>query len=174
MESPLSLEKQCLVYIITNLDNIPPEYLALLPTRLRCQLLVNLPAVDICRLEKTEVVRGIDMCDDVWMNVDFQRCHADTLGDTCTEKFAFPKDESPLDRKELFFFGISSIVLNSLGPPKYLPRPNTPCLDNTEHLRYAEACIFAVPNILGIWAVEEVATSLHSATWVWILFSSTL
>ena len=42
------------------------------------------------------------------------------------------------------------MVLNSLGPPKYLPRPNAPCSHNTEHLRYAEACIFAAPNILGI------------------------
>ena len=146
----MELQNQCLVYIIARLDEFTPSSLTLLSTRLRCLLLVNLPAVDICRLEKTEVVRGIDMCDDVWMNVDFQRCHADTLGDTSTEKFAFPKDESPLDRKELFFFGISSVVLNSLGPPKYLPRPNAPCSDNTEHLRYAEACIFAVPNILGI------------------------
>ena len=69
----MELQNQCLVYIIAHLDEFTPSSLALLFTRLRCLLLVNLPAVDICQLERTEVVHGIDMWRNVWRNVSFQR-----------------------------------------------------------------------------------------------------
>ena len=70
----MELQNQCLVYIIAHLDEFTPTSLALLSTRLRCLLLVNLPAVDICQLamERTEVVHGIDMCRNVWAFNVFQ------------------------------------------------------------------------------------------------------
>ena len=68
----MELQNQCLVYIIAHLDEFTPSSLALLSTWIHCLLLVNLPAVDICQLERTEVVHGIDMCRNVWRNVCFQ------------------------------------------------------------------------------------------------------
>lgn len=57
---PLSLEELCLLEVINDVDRYPVELLASLPRWLRCRLLNNLPAVDLCRLDSTAVARGID------------------------------------------------------------------------------------------------------------------
>ena len=59
--SPLSLEEFCLLSIICHLGDIPAETVALLPLKFRKRLLLNLPVADVCRLEKTDAVNGIDM-----------------------------------------------------------------------------------------------------------------
>ena len=156
--SPLSLENQCLVCIITDLDEFHPDYLALLPAQLCRKLLVNLPAIDICKLEKTEAVGGMNMCTDVWMNVCLHRLptHLQLLHTN------HPKlDESCCDYREMFFSSLSSVVLNS--SERGLPRPDTPCQHNTEHMRFVEAGIFAVPNILGL-TVQQWNKFQHSFT----------
>ena len=67
-EKLLSLVDQCFLYLIFNLEEFPPNYLVLLPRQIRKQLLLSLPMVDICNLEKTAVVEGIEM-NDVWQSV---------------------------------------------------------------------------------------------------------
>ena len=62
MESkPLSLQQQCFVHLITNLEEFPPDVLALLPLRVRKELFLRLPVADICYLERTAVADGVDM-----------------------------------------------------------------------------------------------------------------
>ena len=56
-----TLEDCCFSYILFNLELFPVDYLALLPTRMREKLLFQLPVADICRLEETAVVEGVDM-----------------------------------------------------------------------------------------------------------------
>ena len=56
----LSLSDQCHLYLILHLEEFLPEELALLSVRMREQLLINLPVADICKLEETTVVQGID------------------------------------------------------------------------------------------------------------------
>ena len=56
----LSLSDQCHLYLILHLEEFLPEELALLSLRMRERLLINLPVADICRLEETTVVQGID------------------------------------------------------------------------------------------------------------------
>ncbi len=65
-EDPLSLEDQCLLYLVHHLEEYTPETLASLPLHLRRRLLLNLPAVDVCQLEDTAVTDGIDMEVSVW------------------------------------------------------------------------------------------------------------
>jgi len=67
-EKLLSLVDQCFLYVILNLEEFPPNYLALLPRQIRKELLLSLPMVDICNLEETAVVEGIEM-NDVWQSV---------------------------------------------------------------------------------------------------------
>ncbi len=64
----LSLQIQCLIRIVHYLDDYPPELLSLLPTRRRKDLLMSLTPLDICKLERTDVVRDIDM-NEVWRSV---------------------------------------------------------------------------------------------------------
>ena len=67
-QSPLSLEDQCHLYLILHLEDYLPEELSLLSLKVRERLLVNLPAADICKLEETTVVQGVDM-NGVWKKV---------------------------------------------------------------------------------------------------------
>ena len=71
---PVSLQLQCLLYIIghiftsiydTDDDNLPINSLGLLPRFIRIKLLHLLPAVDVAKLEDTPVTNGISM-DEVW------------------------------------------------------------------------------------------------------------
>ncbi len=54
------LEDECLWYIIVNIQDFSPEFLSLLPQFVRYRLLLNLPVVDVCQLESTCVMEGID------------------------------------------------------------------------------------------------------------------
>ena len=57
---PISLQNQCLIYIICYLELFPLDYLALLPAAIRQRLLENLPPADICRLEQSRFTEGLD------------------------------------------------------------------------------------------------------------------
>ena len=67
-QGPLSLQDQCYLYLILHLEDYLPEELSLLSLRVRERLLVNLPAADICKLEETIVVQGVDM-NMVWKQI---------------------------------------------------------------------------------------------------------
>ena len=60
-----TLEDCCFSYILFHLELFLADYLALLPTRMRRKLLFQLPVADVCRLEETAVVEGVDM-NPVW------------------------------------------------------------------------------------------------------------
>ena len=55
-----SLSDQCLDHIIIHLEEYPPSYLALLPFALRKEILWRLPMADVCSLEDTGFMKGID------------------------------------------------------------------------------------------------------------------
>ena len=58
---PLRLQDFCLLEVINDLNSYPVELLASLPYWLRYRLLVNIPALDLCRLDSTSVASGIDI-----------------------------------------------------------------------------------------------------------------
>ena len=62
---PLSLQDLCLLVVVSDLDLYPVELLASLPLWLRHRLLGVVPAVDLCRLERTPVAAGVDV-DAIW------------------------------------------------------------------------------------------------------------
>ena len=68
LETPSSLQEQCLQYLIDHLEDIPVEFLALLPTAIRRTLAVHLPVADIFQLEQTRYASGLDM-PGVWKEV---------------------------------------------------------------------------------------------------------
>ena len=63
--APISLEFQCLVFLVDHLNEIPSTALAQLPCRIRRQLLLLLPAVDLCHLEMSPVVSGMQISE-IW------------------------------------------------------------------------------------------------------------
>lgn len=73
-QSPLTLKQQSILYVVCNLEHFHPTILKALPSKVRKQLLVNLPVVDICHLEELGI--GDDMTDsdrEYWEDVGSQR-----------------------------------------------------------------------------------------------------
>ena len=60
-----SLEHYSFCYILTNFELFPAQYVALIPTRMRRKLLLHLPAADVCKLEGTAALEGIDV-NELW------------------------------------------------------------------------------------------------------------
>ena len=57
----VSLEDSSFCFILTNFEVFSPEHVALLPTRMQTKVFLHLPVADVCKLEKTIAVEGIDM-----------------------------------------------------------------------------------------------------------------
>ena len=57
----MSLEDCSFCFILKNFEHFPVECVALLPTKMRTKLLLHLPVADVCKLERTAAVEGIDM-----------------------------------------------------------------------------------------------------------------
>ena len=66
LQQPLSLQQASILYVISNLESFPLNMLALLPLKFRRDLLLMLPPADVLRLERTSVVNGIDMENEIW------------------------------------------------------------------------------------------------------------
>ena len=69
---PAPLRLQSLLFIIGHLDEYGNETLALLPPRTRQTLLLNLPVIDVCKLEGSGVTEGIDM-EEIWKTLYYNR-----------------------------------------------------------------------------------------------------
>ncbi len=65
---PLSLQHLTFVHLATHLDHYPPDTIALLPCRLRRELLTLLPPVDLLQLEQTSVCEGVNT-NEVWKHI---------------------------------------------------------------------------------------------------------
>ena len=55
------LQALCFMYIINTLEQFPPNALALLPSDIRFFMLTTLPLVDVCHLELTLLITGLEM-----------------------------------------------------------------------------------------------------------------
>ena len=62
-KQPLTLQQHCFLYLLAHLEAVPPATLALLPRKMRHELLLMLPPADILKLEQTRVVEGINMAE---------------------------------------------------------------------------------------------------------------
>ena len=57
---PLPLQDLCLLKVVNDVNGYPVDLLASLPRWLRYRLLNNLPALDLCRLERSAIAEDID------------------------------------------------------------------------------------------------------------------
>ena len=55
-----SLEDCSFCFILKKFEHFPVECVALLPTKMRTKVFLHLPVANICKLERTAAVEGID------------------------------------------------------------------------------------------------------------------
>ena len=136
--NPPSLQDLCFVRLISNLETFAHESLALLPWRLRQRLLVNLPAIDICKLDNTAVTKGID----VWETVCIQRrSWPNWILDTAKQMQSSLSTD--IIWKETFFLSLTVAILNNTTNLETNARSGI-------NKRSALTSLFSVPKCLGI------------------------
>ena len=79
------------MYIVAHLDDIPLNLLALLPARIRRELLLSLPAVDVCKLEETLVTDGLSM-NEVWCTLFNRRMPLEVKSNNLFVPLTCPKE----------------------------------------------------------------------------------
>ena len=120
LRNPLNLQEQCLIYIISHLEHIPPAQLALLPPHFTKTLVSRLPLLDLLRLDNSAFATTIDF-QEFWSSV----C-AINLPQNSTEVFYLES------RKWLEAFGIQrysrefflAFISNCALFPWYMPLGN--------------------------------------------------
>ena len=139
-ELPLSLEDLCFVHLVCNIEHFPLESLTLLPTTLRCRLLLNLPVVDVCRLEKSAVASGIDLNSDIWLHL----CRTRLPQEVVSLLLKDYSRSSHVQWQNEFFGSLVSMILNRFHP----------CFPFRQFsaflLKFAQDVLFGVPDYMGI------------------------
>ena len=69
----LSLQLQCLYFVVGRLEEYSLQTVSLLPSSLRRQLLLRLPVADICRLEEDHLFMSALDPDSIWRGVFDER-----------------------------------------------------------------------------------------------------
>ena len=91
-----TLQQQCMHFILMNLEELPPSYLALLPLSIRKEILHRLPIADVCLLEETPFVDGLDL-KAFWSDCLEDLCHY--LTSSVRSKPLYPEFEEICERK---------------------------------------------------------------------------
>ena len=94
--SPASLQAQCMLYVVGNLLDIPTIMLSWLPLSMRLQLLLLLPAVDVCLLERTPLIADISV-DEVW-----ETLYRERVQETAKLDSSYETPDSLRKEKELY------------------------------------------------------------------------
>ena len=125
-----SLQNLCLLQLVRRLEDYPPELLALLPTRLRHRLLLHLPVVDVCQLEQTCFIEGLNV-ETVWCNLlkkhypryGMRPLVHSTHPRKCylhpTKDLLEPLQGNVCNSRELYLSLIAAIILNNARPSGY-------------------------------------------------------
>ena len=71
------LEETCFMYILKTLEDFEVNALSLLPAKIRCRMIEKMPLVDICRLEKTDFVSGLDLTS-LWKQIYEERIKSES------------------------------------------------------------------------------------------------
>ena len=129
-----SLEDRCFYCIIRHLSEFPPGSLCLLPLTIRRKLLLNLPAIDIWRLEADGVTEGLDE-ESLWKSLIDERCQ-----DVSRKHFCLPFFHKMPSRDVYFafvwdhIFQQPSLFDNTLSKLLY----DVPCVLGVEGLTISE------------------------------------
>ena len=129
------LQTQIFLNLIAKLEDYSANYLWLLPLRLREELLLNLPIADVCNLEQTRFVDGLDM-DRVWVTLTQERIPRKLL-----QLQVSPVSRRVASYKEFYMEVLSLVILN---------RTMASSLGHHSHYHLALDLMFSVRGCLGI------------------------
>lgn len=124
MATPVSLQKQCMVYVACHLEYFSPDTLTLLPTTVQTQLVHSLPVADVCALEGTALAQNIDF-DSIWKKICMHHPMPPTFPD-----MHFKEVYSYESMKDYFFTLIWHLALSEQAPVIHRIRTRTHLIMN--------------------------------------------
>lgn len=109
--------------LVQHLEHYPPSVLAALPPRLRRSLLVRLPIVDVCQLEKTVAFNGLN-ADSIWgelFELRYRRYkrYASILCPLLVKKALQDIEEKDMPKREKFLVAVVTMIFGSVRPGSY-------------------------------------------------------
>ena len=119
-----SLQSICFMELIQHLEHYPPSLLATLPPRLRRSLLLRLPIVDVCQLEKTVAFDGLN-AESIWgelFELRYRRYkrYACILHPYLAKKALQDLEEKDMPKKEKFLAAVTTMIFASVRPGSYM------------------------------------------------------
>ena len=129
---PATLHQQCYLYILMHLEQFPFNSLALLPLKMRWKLLWNLPIADVCLLEATQFIHGMNM-DEYWRtivrtDVGDLGCHSECFDCILDNELCSPcrwkEIVETTTAKEWVYAVIAAEAITEIGITEELPPSN--------------------------------------------------
>ena len=118
-----SLQSICFMELIQHLEHYPPSALAALPPRLRRSLLLRLPIVDVCQLEKTVAFNGLN-AESIWgelFELRYRRYkrYACIFCPLLVKKALQDLEEKDMPKREKFLAAVVTMIFGSVRPGSY-------------------------------------------------------
>ena len=110
--------------LVQHLEHYPPSFLAALPPRLRRSLLLRLPIVDVCQLEKTVAFDGLD-AESIWgelFELRYRRYkkYACIVNPYLVKKALQDLEEKDMPNRERFLAAVTTMIFGSVRPGSYM------------------------------------------------------
>ena len=155
--TPLSLQKQCMVYIVCHLEHFPPESLALLPSPMQTQVVRSLPVADVCTLEGTVLAQTVDF-DTIWKKICMHHPMPHTFPDE-----QFRNMIGYESTKDYFFTFIWHLALMEQAPVVHRIRTRSQVLHNWQNAQTRGMVLDSGTSLEGYQNFCNILLSLRSA-----------
>ena len=110
--------------LVQHLEHYPPSLLAALPPRIRRSLLLRLPIVDVCQLEKTVAFDRLD-AESIWgelFELRYRRYkkYACIMHPHLVKKALQDLEEKDMPNRERFLAAVTTMIFGSVRPGSYM------------------------------------------------------
>lgn len=158
MNAPVSLQKQCMLYLACHLEQFSPDVLALLPAPIVTQLVRSVPVADVCMLEQTLLARKVDF-DSIWEKICMHHPMPHTFPDD-----HFREMIGYESMKDYFFTFVWHLAMIEQAPVVHRIRTRTQVLHNWQNAQTRGMLLDSGTSVEGFQNFCNILISLQSGT----------
>lgn len=157
MTVPVTLQKQCMLYVACHLEHFPPEALALLPPYMQTKVVRSVPVADVCMLEGTVLAQTVDF-DSIWRKICMHHPIPHTFPD---EHFRSMIGYESM--KDYFFTFVWHLAMMEQVPVVHRIRTRTQALHNWQNAQTRGILLDSGASVEGFHNFCNILISLRSA-----------
>ena len=171
MTDPVSLEKQCLLYVVCHLEEFSPDTLSLLPASMLTHIVRSVTVADVCILEKTKLAEKVDFAS-IWDKICMHHPMPNTFPD---EHFRSMIGYESM--KDYFFTFVWHLAMIEQVPVVHRIRTRTQVLRNWQNAQTRGMLLDSGSSVEGFQNFCGILISLRGAADIedyWSIFQSLL